>query len=67
MFLHLYNPMSQVRIEKLKDRLILHPALAPVDPYNQMSEYSVTRTPAEVVRGSDRGVISAEDAQVAFE
>ena len=38
MFLHLYNPMSQVHIEKLKDRLILHPALTPVDPYNQMSE-----------------------------
>ena len=66
MTLHLHNPVNQAHIEDLKDRLASHLTRMPVDPYNRMWTQSVIDTLIDVVRGLDRGVISAQDAQDVF-
>ncbi len=63
MMLHLHNPVNQAHIEDLRDRLASHLASAPVDRFNRMAAEAVIRAHVDVVRGFDRGLIPAEDAE----
>lgn len=66
MMLHLHNPVNQAHIKELESRLASHLALAPADPFNRMEADAIIGALVEVVRGFDRCVISAEDAEGIF-
>ncbi|TNC66424.1 hypothetical protein [Rubellimicrobium roseum] len=64
--LHLHNPANQAHLKELEGRLSSLLAAAPVSPFNAMDAEAVTCALIEVVRGFDRGLISAEDAEGIF-